>query len=590
MREIEIQQIGVDKQTLGGALRNGPLHIPPYQREYAWKPDRVRKLFDDFNRAKLKNRPSYFLGTIVLTPGRPLNVIDGQQRLATTCIMLAAIRDTFLSIGRTRDAESIEKDFLWRWDREAGTDVPTLLMNLEDRAYMWDRVILRPGDRQGLPPTVHSHRRINRAAGVSAERVAGIVAGADSVTGKVDLLNSWIDFVDHKALVVMLTPPTNAGAFQVFKTQNDRAQQTTQADMIKNHLFEQADDAIDEAMSKWSTVRSTIEGIGASSSGDEDPLLFYLHQVGIVLNGPIKSDDVFEYIEENVSGRANAMSFMDSLARLSNDFAAIATPTHPKWGAAGYQERVRDYVGQISGDLKGMSFIRPLMLAIAAKFAPKEANRAFVSLVSWVVRFLIAGGSRGGRVMDAIANAAKAVNGKKIVTTAELTAYLLPVIPNDTKFREAFLVKTITSSRQARFILFELETQKRLGNADEHIGPSLDPGLASLEHILPKNLSARAGWSNFTPDDQKVYRYRLGNLVLMNTKDNGAAGDKPFSEKRPFIEKSANIRLTAMVIDLTKTKPDLWGRDQINERQKMLAELAVARWPVDPHQKKRKRK
>jgi uncharacterized protein with ParB-like and HNH nuclease domain len=54
--------IGVDKATLGSALRNGPLYIPAYQREYAWKPERVRKLFDDLNRAKNKNRPSYFLG------------------------------------------------------------------------------------------------------------------------------------------------------------------------------------------------------------------------------------------------------------------------------------------------------------------------------------------------------------------------------------------------------------------------------------------------------------------------------------------------------------------------------------------------
>src|SRR5689334_6329324 len=98
------QAIDVVKTTLGGALKNGPLVIPNYQREYSWKPDRVRKLFDDFGNAMLKRQPSYFLGTIVLTPGRPPCVIDGQQRLATTSIFLAAVRDALLKLGRKKDA------------------------------------------------------------------------------------------------------------------------------------------------------------------------------------------------------------------------------------------------------------------------------------------------------------------------------------------------------------------------------------------------------------------------------------------------------------------------------------------------------
>ena len=40
-----------------------------------------------------KQQASYFLGTLMFTPGRPQSVIDGQQRLATTMIFLAAVRD-----------------------------------------------------------------------------------------------------------------------------------------------------------------------------------------------------------------------------------------------------------------------------------------------------------------------------------------------------------------------------------------------------------------------------------------------------------------------------------------------------------------
>ncbi len=58
--------IDVEKSTLGKALLNGPLIVPNYQREYAWHPDRVQKLFDDLGNAMLKSQSSYFLGTIVL--------------------------------------------------------------------------------------------------------------------------------------------------------------------------------------------------------------------------------------------------------------------------------------------------------------------------------------------------------------------------------------------------------------------------------------------------------------------------------------------------------------------------------------------
>ena len=111
------QPIDVVKTTLGGALRNGPLRVPKFQREYSWVPTRVRKLFDDIHNAMVKRQGSYFLGTVVLTPGSPPCVVDGQQRLATTTIFLAAVRDAFLDMKKEKDAKSVEEDFLLKYDR-----------------------------------------------------------------------------------------------------------------------------------------------------------------------------------------------------------------------------------------------------------------------------------------------------------------------------------------------------------------------------------------------------------------------------------------------------------------------------------------
>ena len=130
-------------------------------------------------------------------------------------------------------------------------------------------------------------------------------------------------------------------------------------------------------------MRTTIEGF--ATSRDSDVLLTYLHHVSVVFYGPIIVDDIFEKMETAVVGRGPALAFLEALASYANDYAAIVTPSHAKWGS--YDPRMRNYISQISQDMK-MSFIRPLMLAIANKFSPREARDAFYACVVWVVRFL----------------------------------------------------------------------------------------------------------------------------------------------------------------------------------------------------------
>ena len=82
--------------------------IPSYQRPYAWTVDEASELFDDlhdFFQSDLEE--PYFLGSIVLikeenTPRS--EVVDGQQRLTTLTILLAAIASD-LSDDRRKDFE-----------------------------------------------------------------------------------------------------------------------------------------------------------------------------------------------------------------------------------------------------------------------------------------------------------------------------------------------------------------------------------------------------------------------------------------------------------------------------------------------------
>ena len=68
--------------------------IPKYQREYSWTKKQWSVLFDDL----LENNEGYFLGSIICInqntdalQTNKLELVDGQQRMATLSILLAAI-------------------------------------------------------------------------------------------------------------------------------------------------------------------------------------------------------------------------------------------------------------------------------------------------------------------------------------------------------------------------------------------------------------------------------------------------------------------------------------------------------------------
>lgn len=343
--------------------------------------------------------------------------------------------------------------------------------------------------------------------------------------------------------------------------------------MIKSHLFEQSEEAIADAQAKWSQMRNTIEELGPSSP--DDPLITYLHHVSIGLYGHILADDIFDIMEERVSGKRNAIDFLSSLAKYASDYAAIQLSGHSKW--IKYDQRVRTHIDHIHG--VRMSFIRPLMLAVAARFDARQTHAAFRAFTSWVVRFLIAGGSRSQIVAITLGGAAHDVFDRRITTAEDLVDAVRKVIPTDPKFHASFCTKSLSSARQARFLLRELEIQKRIGTSDAMLAPIGDTEVLTLEHVLPKNPLAK-GWQHFSDDERRAFASRLGNLALLNAKDNGAIGDKPFSDKRPGIEKSQNIFLTKMIVELTSSQPDKWTIDNIRERQRAMADLAVARWPI----------
>ena len=106
------QQFKFEHMGIAALLKRERLMVPPNQRPYAWKEEHVYDLLHDLNAAIGNNDPDYFLGTIVLTAGNSMpEVTDGQQRLATTTILLARIRDKFFELNAEQAVKTWDLKF-----------------------------------------------------------------------------------------------------------------------------------------------------------------------------------------------------------------------------------------------------------------------------------------------------------------------------------------------------------------------------------------------------------------------------------------------------------------------------------------------
>lgn len=71
------------------------IHIPNYQRPYVWTQKNVDQLLNDINNARINGKHQYLIGSIILhksdKDGEQLDIVDGQQRLTTICLILQAL-------------------------------------------------------------------------------------------------------------------------------------------------------------------------------------------------------------------------------------------------------------------------------------------------------------------------------------------------------------------------------------------------------------------------------------------------------------------------------------------------------------------
>src|SRR3569833_1930179 len=358
--KIQFERVGI-----GEVIKRHRLKVPSNQREYAWEEEHVKALLTDI--AGSMHKDVYFLGIIVLmtTPKGLLEVADGQQRLATSTMMLAAIRDIFLGMNVEFGADSIEREFLFTSDIEAREHISKLTLNDDDNQFFCSKILARPDKRGKLVATRRSHILLEEAFQTLRKYFSDLKSLVGE-TGYVAALLRWRKYILENATVITMPGSDDLDAFDKFETLKDRGLKTSQADLVKNHLFKEAGNRRAEAQSRWSSMRGAIESIG-----DDDLIIDFLRHVCNLLYGQTRKQDVFEKIKSGNKGSGEAIGFLALLGVLAEDYAAILNPDHPKWTA--YPPNIRLAIKSLN--LIGVSQIRPMLLGTARHFEPKRAAK-----------------------------------------------------------------------------------------------------------------------------------------------------------------------------------------------------------------------
>lgn len=559
---------------LGRLITDNRFYVPTHQRDYKWDRDRVQTFIDDLTDALDRGDNFYFVGLMVFMKdddGR-LRVLDGQQRLATTIILLSAVRAWFATADSQSDMSArIQYDFIGRAEYGELTAQPKLSLNRnnDDRfqAYVTSGSPLDAirADLKKVGRNESDHDLLD-AISYCHLRIAEKAQGFGDASKRAAYLASLIKFVRDSVVVVRLTVPNESNAFRVFETLNDRGMDLSAVDLLKNYLFglayDQSPNALNQLEHRWSQLTQSLQGMR-----QEDFLkVYWTSRYGLV-----QLDEIFDAVKASAKTAQDAATLSIDMLEASESYAALDDPDDPVW--SGQTPATKELIGRLK--ILGSKLVRPAILSGLKKLPQSEFEKLLRVLEVVVVRWQVVGEGRTGTIERQSARLAQQIWSGKIKARSEMIEALSEIYTSDDDFRQRFAAQENLTRQKAILLLRRIEQHER-----QTLGGSNSQGLApnaslSLEHVLPQNPDS--AWDALLLKDTELGKRstRTGNFCLLPPGVNKDLGNATFDKKKKTYSES----------DLLTTKQLAkyieWTSSEIDDRQQWLAARAVAVWRLD---------
>jgi hypothetical protein len=536
--------------------------IPSYQRPYAWTTEQAEELFEDLRAFyEAEDEEGYFLGSIVLIKAEGAahsQVIDGQQRLTTLTILLAAMA---CANG------GADKDSLVDYILEPGKKMekiqpkPRLALRERDREFFAKYVQgLRLDDLLELDPqSFDNESRVN----IRANAAYFVQAIADAFATPEEL-EEFIAFLLTCCYLVAVSTPSQESAFRVFSVMNSRGLDLQPTDIIKADTIGKLKGEKERASynDKWEEMEASL-----TRSGFND-LFTYIRM--IYAKEKAKRSLLEEFRTTVLPHNTDPKHFIDDV--LTPYAAALEDIRTASYVASSDADTVNWYIGWLNR-IDNSDWIPPAMLFLKAnRNKPKRVARFFELLERRAAYMHICRFNVNGR-MEAYA---------KLIMDIETGADpdKMTALDLDEDAREWFrqvLDDNIyeLTARRRNYLILRLDSFISDGEA------RYDPKLLTIEHVLPQKVPAGSEWELWWPEAslRKKWIHRLANLVPLNKKKNSSAQNYAFIEKCGIYfagtKSVSSYSLTSQVLGKKKWTPQI-----LEARQNELLEVLFENWDI----------
>lgn len=538
--------------------------IPSYQRPYAWTEEEAGILFDDlYDFYKTVVDDNYFLGSIVLIKeeDKPRSdVIDGQQRLTTLTILLAALTSYF-----DGDLRNDYLDYLKEPGRiSQGIPYrPRLCLRLKDQPF-FEKYIqdVQLDELTNINPTIlpnEAQRHIQTNCKILLEKI-------DKAFKSVDEIKAFGSFLVQRCFIVAVYTPSQQSAFRVFSVMNSRGLDLLPTDIIKadimgNILPEKQQEIYTD---KWENLE-----VQTSRTGFND---LFGHVRMIFVKAKAKRTVLEEFREFVLPTVSSGEELIDNVLTPYADSYCEIKDSH--YNSNKNVSEVNDYLLWLNR-IDNSDWMPSAILFLAQQrnepdyvlwfFKKLERLAAYLNITSKDINKRI---ERYSKILSEIEAGTHSMQAPlKIVelTDGEKKEFLETLDGN---------IYGLTARRR-NYVILRLDSFVSCG------GASYDSRILTIEHVLPQTVDPKSNWAKLWPneDDRNIWLNKIANLVPLTRRHNSQAQNYDFDVKKTSYFTGKNGTTSYALTTQVLGEQD-WGKSVVAARQHNLLNEFKNNWEL----------
>ena len=551
-------------------LRKSPQFvIPIYQRNYSWTAEQCRQLWSDLMRAGRDEKvQAHFIGSIVyverglssVTSQEALLVIDGQQRLTTSTLLIAAMAKHFETQGLSELLEAFSNKKLRNY----------YLLNPDEDGERHFKLILSETDKDTLLAILQETPMPSEASSRITENYALFQELIAANQGELEAICQGL----AKLVIVDVSLDRAQDNPQlIFESMNSTGLELSQADLIRNFILMGLEPKLQTELYKtyWRPMERAF-GQAAYVVHFDAFMRHYL---------TAKTGEIPNVREVYVAFKVFERGFKGDTRDLVADIHAYAS----YYCAMALNAETDASLKQAFHDLRELKVdvAYPFLLDVyhdykQGRLTCEEVLRIVRLVESYVFRRAICAIPTNS-LNKTFAGMSRTLKKDRYLESVQAAFLLLPSyrrFPSDDEFQRDVKVRDLYNFRSRSYWLRRLENQGRKERVmvEDY----------TIEHILPQNETLSKEWQTELGTEwkrvQKDWLHTLGNLTL--TGYNSEYSDHPFAYKRDQVtDKDGNpvgFAHSPLKLNLGLGKVSQWNETAIKDRADRLASDAAKVW------------